>query len=190
MASTRARYDVASTSPNASLASPRSITNFHGFSSPWSGAATAASRIRRSSSASGAGSVSRPIDRRARIGVEDAHQPRSIHSWRWGARCRSWCRRRGRASRSCRAAGWNSRSSIDWMIVGKSAPSNVVLPGPAREQGVAAEQHRRALEPEAHRAGRVPGRGDRVEAQPADLDDAVVLEHEVVGRAACRRRRR
>ena len=33
-----------------------------------------------------------------------------------------------------------SRSSIDWMMVGKSPPSNVVLPGPAGEEGVAAEQ--------------------------------------------------
>src|SRR5579875_3210199 len=49
------------------------------------------------------------------------------------------------------------------------------------EERVAREQDRRALEREAHRAGRVAGRGDRAQAEAADGEHRVVLEHEVVG---------
>src|SRR3954454_20503336 len=44
---------------------------------------------------------------------------------------------------------------------GEVAAIEARVAGPAREQRVAAEQHRRTLDLEAHRARRVPGRVDR-----------------------------
>ena len=72
-----------------------------------------------------------------------------------GARCRWWCRRRGRAARASSAGSVKRRRSIDSMIVSKSPPGELGVARPAGEEGVAAEQHGRALEPEAHRARRV-----------------------------------
>ena len=74
----------------------------------------------------------------------------------------------------------NRRLVIDSMIVSKSASSNDVLPGPAREQRVAAEQQRRALDVERDRTRRVPGVVDRVEAQPPDVDHLGVVDEHVV----------
>ena len=65
------------------------------------------------------------------------------------------------------ASGENSRSSIDWMMVVKSPPGNLVAPGPPGKKGVAGEQHRRAqpwgemnIDP-----GGMTGRGDGVQAE-------------------------
>ena len=64
----------------------------------------------------------------------------------------------------------------------KSLCSKLRVAGPAREQRVAGEQQGSALHLEAHRARGVARRGDRVEAQPADLEHRLVLEDVVVGR--------
>ena len=115
--------------------------------------------------------------------VPAAYQPRSIHSWRWGASVpmvveSPWPgRTRVSAGRVAK-----SRSSMDRMIVGKSPPGKLGGAGAAREQGVAAEEHRGPLQAEAHGAGRVPGRQDGVQPEAADLDGRPVLEDEVVGR--------
>ena len=68
------------------------------------------------------------------------------------------------------SSGTEQASSIDWMMVAKSPPANFGVARPAREQRVAAEQHRRALA-----AGSTSSRGcgpgcDGVQPQPADLD--------------------
>src|SRR5436309_3338166 len=52
--------------------------------------------------------------------------------------------------------------------------------GTARKQGVAGEDDRRALDLEAHRAGRVARRVDGVQTQTPHFDDRLVLDDKVV----------
>ena len=52
----------------------------------------------------------------------------------------------------------------------------------AGEERVAGEEHRGALDEEAHRTRRVTRGVDRAQTQPADLEHVVVLEQQVVGR--------
>ena len=66
------------------------------------------------------------------------------------------------------------------MIVGKSPPSKLVLPGPPGNSvsplnRIGVPSTRKQIEP----CG-VAGRVDGVQAQPADLDDLVVVEEHVV----------
>ena len=72
--------------------------------------------------------------------------------------------------------------STDSMIVSKSPPSKVVLPGPPGKRVSPLKRIGMALELEAHRARRVARGVDRVEPQPSDVDHRLVLDHLVVGR--------
>ena len=99
-----------------------------------------------------------------------------------GARCRSSCGSPWPGRTRVSGGSVKSLSSIELMIVGKSPPGNLVAPGPAGEQRVAAEQDGRPLDEEAHRPRRVAGRVDGAQPQAADLDHRVVLEELVVRR--------
>ena len=110
------------------------------------------------------------------------YQPRAIHSSRWGDSLAIVVSRPWPGSTSVSAGSVNSRRSIDSMIVSKLGVLERGVAGAAREQRVAAEHDRVALEQEARRARRVAGRVDRAQAQVADLDHVVVGDHEVVAR--------
>ena len=137
------------------------------------------------------GGVDRRVDPPAarRTGAA-CHQPRSTHSCRCGRSVPIVVSTPWPGITIVSAGRVNSLLSIDSMIVAKSPPANFVAPGPAGEQRVAAEQHRRALDLEADRARRVPGVVDRVQAQAADLDHLGVVDEHVVADVLEHRRRR
>src|ERR1019366_10697061 len=63
---------------------------------------------------------------------------------------------------------------------GEVAQVRLGVARPAGEEGVAAEQQRRAFDGEADRSGGVPGRVNRADPKPAHLEDVVVLQELVV----------
>ena len=105
-----------------------------------------------------------------------------------GARSSSVVSRPWPGSTRWSAGSVNRRRSIDSMIWSKFAPGVAVLPGPPGNSVSPLNTHRLALEQEARRPGGVPGRVDGAQPQVADLDHVVVGDHEVVRRAASRRR--
>ena len=73
-----------------------------------------------------------------------------------------------------------SEVSIEWMIVAKSPPSSLVLPGPPGNSVSPLNSSGRALHLEADRACGVAGVVDRLESQVADLDDLGIVDEHVV----------
>src|SRR4029450_9290400 len=77
------------------------------------------------------------VDRRVVVGalvvaqgVGHGYQPRSIHSWRWGISVAGVVGSPWPGSTRVSPGSVNRRSSIERMMVGKSPPGKLVLPGP------------------------------------------------------------
>ena len=79
-------------------------------------------------------------------------------------------------------SGENSRDSIDSDDAREVAAGIPCRSGTAREERVAREQDRRAVEAEAHRARGMPRREHGVQPQASDLDRRLVFEQVVVAR--------
>ena len=109
-----------------------------------------------------------------------AYQPRATHSARWGRSAPMVVSTPWPGSTMRVVGNVNRRSSIERMIVSKSASGNEVLPGPPGNRVSPREQQRRALDVERHRAGGVAGVVDRVQSQVPDLDDLGVVDEHVV----------
>src|SRR4051794_20206242 len=140
--------------------------------------------MRRRSTAVGAGSVSRPVDRRPSMAAKRSNSvplPAPVDPL---LEMRGLVADLGVVAVARQHEGVSRQAGEEALHRsddgGEVAALELGVARTAREQRVAREEDGRALQLEAHRPGCVARGVDGAQAQTADLDDAVVVDHEVV----------